>query len=172
ERLKRRPEVVAADPAGPGFINLRLPTASGTSALPRSCAPGRAMAIRASARASGSMSNTFRPTRRGPCMSATAAGRWWATRSAYLRYREALGQSIGAIPEGLYPGDYLKETGRALAAPDGRKWLDAGAEVGLPAVRDFAIGEMMGLIRGDLAALGVRHDVFTSERAIVAAGAI
>src|SRR5258708_8937938 len=93
-------------------------------------------------------------------------------RSTYLRYREALGEDIGAMPEGLYPGEYLKETGRALAARDGHKWLGAAEEVWLPAVRDFAIAEMLALIRGDLAALGVRHDVFTSERAIVAAGAI
>jgi arginyl-tRNA synthetase len=93
-------------------------------------------------------------------------------RSAHLRYREALGQDIGDIPEGLYPGEYLKETGRRLAARDGEKWLRAPESEWLPAIREFAIADMMALIREDLAAVGVRHDVFTSERALVEAGAI
>jgi arginyl-tRNA synthetase len=93
-------------------------------------------------------------------------------RSAHLRYREALGQDMGEIPEGLYPGDYLKETGRRLAARDGEKWLRAPESEWLPAIREFAIADMMALIREDLAAVGVRHDVFTSERALVEAGAI
>src|SRR5712671_1193 len=44
-------------------------------------------------------------------------------RSVHLRYREALGEKVGAIPEGLYPGEYLIETGQALANRDGKKWL-------------------------------------------------
>ncbi|HUA56990.1 MAG TPA: arginine--tRNA ligase [Candidatus Sulfotelmatobacter sp.] len=93
-------------------------------------------------------------------------------RSAHLRYREALGESIGAVPEGFYPGDYLVEVGRALAARDGTKWRDVPEAAWLVPVRDFAIDAMMALIRADLAALGVRHDVFSSERALVAAGAV
>jgi arginyl-tRNA synthetase len=93
-------------------------------------------------------------------------------RSAYLRYREALGEAIGDIPEGYYPGDYLKETGRALAARDGDKWAQAPEAAWLPVVRDFAVAEMLDLIRGDLAALGVCHQVFSSERAIAESGAI
>ncbi len=93
-------------------------------------------------------------------------------RSAYLRYREALGEDIGDIPEGLYPGDYLKPVGAALAKEDGTRWLDAGEEEWLPAIRAKAIDAMMDLIRDDLAALGIKHDVFTSERAMVAAGKV
>lgn len=93
-------------------------------------------------------------------------------RSAYLRYREALGEDIGEIPEGLYPGDYLKETGRALAERDGDKWRDAAEADWLPALRNFAIGSMMDLIRRDLGALGVHQDVFSSEDALVQAGGV
>src|SRR5258707_1147565 len=84
----------------------------------------------------------------------------------------ALGEAIGAIPEGLYPGDYLKETGRQLAARDRAKWLGTSEAEWLAPVREFAVAAMMVLIREDLAALGVRHDVFTSERALAESGAI
>ncbi len=93
-------------------------------------------------------------------------------RSTHLRYREALGQDIGAIPEGLYPGEYLKDVGHALAARDGTKWLGEPEEAWLAPVRDFAIDAMMEMIRSDLAALGVAHDVFSSERALVEAGRV
>jgi arginyl-tRNA synthetase len=93
-------------------------------------------------------------------------------RSAYLRYREALGERIDAIPEGLYPGDYLKATGRALAERDGRKWLDQPESAWLAPIRRFAIDSMMALIRDDLAALGIRQDVFTSERALIESGGV
>ena len=202
ERLKRRPEVVAAAPAGPGFINLRLADgfwherlaeilragpAYGDARLgagkpvnveyvsanptgPMHVGHGRG-AVVGDALAALLEKVGFAVTREYYINDAGAQVDVLA-RSAYLRYREALGESVGAIPEGLYPGEYLRETGRALAERDGRKWLGAAEETWLPAVRDFAISEMLALIRGDLAALGVRHDVFTSERAIVAAGAI
>jgi arginyl-tRNA synthetase len=93
-------------------------------------------------------------------------------RSAYLRYREALGEDIGEIPEGLYPGDYLKDVGAALAARDGHKWHNAPEELWLPAVRRFAIDAMMDLIRADLDFLGVHQDVFSSERALVEASGV
>src|SRR5690606_38544662 len=93
-------------------------------------------------------------------------------RSAHLRYREALGEAIGEVPEGLYPGDYLKDVGAALAARDGRKWLGVPEEVWLPEVRRFTIAAMMDLIRADLDLLGVRQDVFSSERALVEAGGV
>ncbi len=93
-------------------------------------------------------------------------------RSAYLRYREALGEDIGEIPEGLYPGDYLKETGKALAERDGDKWMAAEEADWLPVLRRFAIDSMMDLIRRDLAALGVHQDVFSSENDLVQAGGV
>jgi arginyl-tRNA synthetase len=91
-------------------------------------------------------------------------------RSAYLRYREALGQTIGPIPEGLYPGDYLKPVGQALAAEHGDKLLAMPESEWLPIVRDTAISMMMEEIKGDLAALNIRHDVFLSERSLIEAG--
>ncbi len=93
-------------------------------------------------------------------------------RSLHLRYREALGETIDAIPEGLYPGDYLVPVGQALARRDGDRWRDVPEQEWLPVLRDYAIDAMMALIRDDLAALGVEHAVFTSERALVAAGAV
>ena len=93
-------------------------------------------------------------------------------RSTHLRYREALGEAIGPLPDGYYPGEYLIETGQALARRDGRKWLDRPESEWLAPVRDFAVAQMMALIREDLVVLGVRHDLFVSERALVEAGTI
>jgi arginyl-tRNA synthetase len=93
-------------------------------------------------------------------------------RSLDLRYRQALGETIDAIPDGLYPGEYLTETGRKLVERDGRKWLDAPEAEWLAPLREFAIAEMMALIRDDLAAIGIQFDRFSSERALVEAGAI
>src|SRR3989442_2379009 len=87
-------------------------------------------------------------------------------RSAYLRYREALGEDIGAIPEGLYPGDYLKPVGAALAAEHGAALKERPESAWLPIVRAKTIEAMMAQIRDDLAALNVEHDVFFSERAL------
>ena len=93
-------------------------------------------------------------------------------RSTHLRYREALGEAVGPIPEGFYPGEYLIDTGRELAGRDGAKWLGRPEAEWLGPVRDFAVTRMMALIRGDLASVGVRHDLFVSERALVEEGAI
>jgi arginyl-tRNA synthetase len=91
-------------------------------------------------------------------------------RSAFLRYREALGQDIGAIPEGLYPGDYLKPVGQALSAEYGDRLLTMPEGAWLPIVRNKAIAMMMDEIKGDLAALNIRHDVFFSERSLIENG--
>ncbi|MGZ5853900.1 MAG: arginine--tRNA ligase domain-containing protein, partial [Xanthobacteraceae bacterium] len=87
-------------------------------------------------------------------------------RSAYLRYREALGEKI-EIPEGLYPGDYLKECGAELAADYGDTLKNQTEAEWLPVVRERAINMMVAEIRNDLMALGVVHDVFFSERSLV-----
>jgi arginyl-tRNA synthetase len=87
-------------------------------------------------------------------------------RSAFLRYREALGENIGAIPDGLYPGDYLVPVGAALAAEYGNKLTSKSETEWLPLVRAKAIAMMLDMIRDDLIALNVRHDVFFSERSL------
>lgn len=87
-------------------------------------------------------------------------------RSAYLRYREALGEAIGEIPEGLYPGDYLKPVGAALAKEFGDKLRDRAEADWLPIVREKAIAAMLAMIKEDLAALNIHHDVFFSEASL------
>lgn len=87
-------------------------------------------------------------------------------RSVFLRYREALGEDIGAMPEGLYPGDYLVPLGEELARTHGDALAKMADEAWLPLVKAASIDAMMDLIRGDLAALKVYHDVFFSERTL------
>lgn len=91
-------------------------------------------------------------------------------RSAFLRYREALGENIGEIPEGLYPGDYLKPVGQALADERGDRLLNAPEAEWLPVTRAKAIAMMMDMIKGDLAALNIQHEVFFSERSLIEGG--
>ncbi|MDP1750122.1 MAG: arginine--tRNA ligase [Reyranella sp.] len=92
--------------------------------------------------------------------------------STYLRYKEALGETIGEIPTGLYPGEYLKDVGTAIAKRDGARWIDKPEADWLPEMRSFAIATLMAEIRTDLETLGVRIDVFSSERALVESGAV
>lgn len=93
-------------------------------------------------------------------------------RSAHLRYREALGEAIGEIPTGLYPGDYMKDLGQALAARDGKKWLIVPESEWLAPLRAFAIEQLLALIKTDLAALDIHHAVFASERGLVEGGKV
>ena len=189
-RLRADDLVAKVDVAGPGFINLTLKPAAWTEALRAALRAGADYGKGDVGRGERSTSNTSRPIRPGRCMSATAAARCSATRSricwpspattvtreyyindagaqvdvlarsAFLRYREALGEDIGAIPEGLYPGDYLKPVGQALAAEHGRALNQKPEDEWLPMVRAKAIAMMMAMIRDDLAALNVTHDVF------------
>jgi arginyl-tRNA synthetase len=92
-------------------------------------------------------------------------------RSVFLRYREALGETVGEIPPGLYPGDYLVPVGQALAKEFGTKLHNMPAEDWMPIVKERAIAAMMAMIREDLDALNVHHDVFYSERTLHADGA-
>jgi len=86
--------------------------------------------------------------------------------SVHLRYREACGEAIGAIPEGLYPGDYLKPVGAALAREFGDAFLNKPEAVWIEPFRVAAIEAMMAMIRDDLAALAITHEVFFSERSL------
>jgi len=87
-------------------------------------------------------------------------------RSVMLRYRQALGDDQGDIPEGLYPGDYLVPVGQALADEFGRSLLQMPDDEALSIIKDRAIDAMMAMIREDLAALNVHHEVFFSERSL------
>jgi arginyl-tRNA synthetase len=91
-------------------------------------------------------------------------------RSAYLRYRQALGENIGTIPEGLYPGDYLEPAGAALVAQFGDALTKQAEGDWLPVVRAKTIVMMMEMVRADLAALNITHEVFFSERSLVHSG--
>jgi len=91
-------------------------------------------------------------------------------RSAHLRYLEALGEDIGEIPEGLYPGAYLKPVGEALAVEFGQKYKQSSEDEWLLTFRKAAVAGMMDMIRADLALLGIKHDVFSSEAELHEAG--
>jgi arginyl-tRNA synthetase len=202
ERLKRRGEVTGAEVAGPGFINLRLADSfwherlaeiltAGPAYGDSKIGAGKAVNVEyVSANPTGplhvghgrgavvgdALANLLEKVghqvEREYYINDAGAQVDVLARSAYLRYREALGETIGPIPEGLYPGEYLRNVGQALATRDGGKWLDVGDEIWLAPVRDFAIAAMMALIRGDLGVLGVEHATFASERDIVAHGVI
>ncbi len=93
-------------------------------------------------------------------------------RSAHLRYREALGEDIGEIPEGLYPGDYMVPIGKELADKYGRQFVEAPETEWLELFRATAVERQMATIREDLAVLGISQDVFTSERHLVTHGKV
>ena len=163
EELRTDPRIVEASVAGPGFINLRLApevfheviraALHDGEAFGRGNMPGGPVNIEyVSANPTGPMHVGHGP---GAQVDVLA-------RSAYLRYREALGETI-TIPEGLYPGDYLKPVGEGLKQAHGDALLGKPEHEWLPTVRRFAIDAMMDMIREDLAAIGIRHDVFFSE---------
>jgi len=87
-------------------------------------------------------------------------------RSVHLRYREALGEDVGEIPEGLYPGDYLIPVGQKLAAEQGDRFVGKPESEWLALFRETAVAAMLDLIRADLALLGIHHDLFASEAAV------
>ena len=94
------------------------------------------------------------------------------SRSVFLRYREALGETITEIPAGLYPGEYLKPVGQALAAEHGKSLLALDEAEWLPIVRQRAMAMMMDLIRDDLASLNIRQEVFFSEKSLHDSGEV
>lgn len=93
-------------------------------------------------------------------------------RSTFLRYREALGEEIGEIPKGLYPGEYLKDVAKDLIARDGDKWLKVDEAVWLPEIKSFAMNKLLDSIKHDLLSLNVHMDAFTSEKAIRDSGKV
>jgi len=93
-------------------------------------------------------------------------------RSAHLRYREKLGEDIGEIPEGLYPGDYLEPVGALLAAEFGDRFVDAPESEWLELFKQKTVAAMLDLIRHDLSLLGIHHDIFASEADLHASGKV
>jgi arginyl-tRNA synthetase len=199
-KLRSDELIASVDVAGPGFINLTLKPAAWANELRALLRAGAAYgnsAIGAGEKVNVEYvsANPTGPMHVGHCRGAvfgdalasllTFAGYDVAreyyindagaqvdvlARSAHLRYREALGETIGAIPEGLYPGDYLKPVGQALAAEHGDKLKTMPENAWLPIARNKAVAMMMEEIKGDLAALNIKHDVFFSERSLIETG--
>lgn len=196
EELSKDPEIAKAEIAGPGFINLTLQPAVFIAVLKAAIEAGldygrgkpkpepKINVEYVSANPTGPMHvGHGRGAVFGDALSSLLAFAGHnvtreyyindagaqvdvLARSAFLRYREALGEDIGAIPEGLYPGDYLKSVGETLAKAHGPALKDKPEAEWLPLVRAAAIDGMMAMIRDDLAALGVVHEVFFSERSL------
>jgi arginyl-tRNA synthetase len=195
--LDKLPEVTKTEIAGPGFINLTLDPAVWRAALADAIragtdygrgdiGAGRPVNVEyVSANPTGPMHvGHCRGAVFGDALANLLAFAGFAVtreyyindagaqvdalaRSAFLRYREALGEAIGPIPEGLYPGDYLKPVGQALAAEYGDKLKSKPEHEWLPVARTKAISMMMAMIRDDLNALNVEHGVFYSERSLI-----
>lgn len=87
-----------------------------------------------------------------------------------LRYREALGENIGEIPEGLYPGEYLKPVGEGLKAKYGDSLLSMPQDEAIKIIKDYAVTEMMARIKDDLSLIGIQHDTFANERLMIESG--
>jgi len=195
-QLRSDPLIAKAEVAGPGFINLTLRPEAWLNALRQVLQQGRdygrsAVGAREKINVEYVSANPTGPMHIGHCRGAVFGDALASlltftghdvtreyyindagaqvdvlARSAFLRYREALGEDIGAIPEGLYPGDYLKPVGAALATEHGKSLLSKPEAEWLPIARDKAIAMMMAEIKQDLTALDVRHDVFFSERSL------
>jgi arginyl-tRNA synthetase len=194
--------VAGADIAGPGFINIRLDRSVWEEELRTILAEGEAYGRSDVGRGRTVnveyvSANPTGPMHMGHCRGAVVGDALAAlleyaghevireyyvndagaqvdvlARSAHLRYLEALGRQIGEIPEGLYPGDYLKPVGAALAADHGDAYADAPESAWLEIFRRRTVAAMLDLIRADLAGLGVHHDLFASEKEVQDSGAV
>ncbi|EZP72653.1 Arginine--tRNA ligase [Sphingomonas paucimobilis] len=198
--LRELDEVESAAIAGPGFINLTLTDATWRAELAAIHAEGgdygRSQAGEGvTVNVEYVSANPTGPMHMGHCRGAVVGDALAAlleyaghkvireyyindaggqvdvlARSAHVRYREALGEDVGEIPEGLYPGDYLVPVGQALAADYGDAYVTAPESEWLVLFRTRAVAAMMEMIRSDLALLGIHHDVFSSEAELQAAG--
>jgi len=200
EQLRDLPEVTSAEVAGPGFINLRLSDGTWRDELRAIHAEGAdygrsRMGAGKRVNVEYVSANPTGPMHMGHCRGAVVGDALAAlleysghqvireyyvndaggqvdtlARSAHLRYREALGEDVGEIPEGLYPGDYLKPVGETLAAEFGPRFRDAPEAEWLVLFRGRAVAAMIELIKADLALLGIHHDLFSSEAELQATG--
>jgi arginyl-tRNA synthetase len=200
--LEKLPQVASAEIAGPGFINLRLTPAAWVQEIRCMAALGdgygrSGLGGGSVVNVEYVSANPTGPMHMGHCRGAVVGDALaslleWAghrvtreyyvndaggqvqvlARSVHLRYLEALGRDVGAIPEGLYPGDYLVPVGQALAAEFGDRFADAPEGEWLATFRVKAVAAMMDMIRDDLALLGIRHDLFSSEAELHATGKV
>ncbi len=199
-KLNDDPQIASADIAGPGFINLRLVASAWVEEIAAIAAQGdnygaSTMGHDQKVNVEYVSANPTGPMHMGHCRGAVvgdalanllefaghdvvreyyindAGGQVDVlARSAHLRYREALGDVIGEIPEGLYPGDYLVPVGEYLAQELGDRFKDAPEEEWLAIFRAEAVEKMMDRIKADLKLLGIEHDLFSSEAALHVAG--
>ena len=198
--LEKLPQVESAEIAGPGFINMRLSAAAWVEEIRTIAAKaddyGRStMGGGSTVNVEYVSANPTGPMHMGHCRGAVVgdalaqllefAGHkvireyyvndagaqvQVLARSAHVRYREALGEDVGEIPSGLYPGDYLIPVGKALAEEFGDRFATAPESEWLAIFRVKAVAAMMDMIRADLALLGIAHDVFSSEAELQASG--
>jgi len=201
-KLEALDEVERAEVAGPGFINIRLSSDVWHGELRAILADGRAygrsmMGSGRRVNVEYVSANPTGPMHMGHCRGAVVGDALASllehagyavtreyyvndagaqvdvlARSVHLRYQEALGRQIGGIPEGLYPGDYLKPVGEALAGEYGDTYADSAEEEWLELFRRRSVAAMLDLIRADLALLGVHHDLFASEDEVQQSGAV
>ncbi|KKC26765.1 arginine--tRNA ligase [Sphingomonas sp. SRS2] len=200
-KLLELPEIASAEAAGPGFINVRLTDQSWRDELATILSEGQnygrsQLGTGTRVNVEYVSANPTGPMHMGHCRGAVVgdalaalleyagyavtreyyvndAGAQVQTlaRSAHLRYREALGETI-EIPEGYYPGDYLVPIGKALAAEFGSQYVGAAESEWLDLFREKTVAAMMDMIRDDLALLGIRHDIFASEAGVQKAGRV
>ena len=202
KRLTNQPDVLTADVAGPGFINLRLKETFWPKILTAILAKGESYGRSELGKGIKTnveyvSANPTGPLHVGHCRGAVFGDALAAllevtgyevskeyyindagaqvdtvARSAFLRYQEALGTDIGEIPAGLYPGEYLIPVGQALAAEHGKNLLTMTDGQWLPIAREKAITMMMDLIKSDLGSLKIHHDIFFSEKSLHDSGEV
>jgi arginyl-tRNA synthetase len=200
-KLSAQPEVASVEIAGPGFLNIRLDPSVWREELRAILAEGgdygrSTLGQGSRVNVEYVSANPTGPMHMGHCRGAVVGDALASlleyagfavtreyyvndaggqvdllARSAWLRYREALGEKIGDIPEGLYPGDYLKPVGEALAAEFGARYAKAAECEWLALFRERSVAAMLELIRHDLGPLGIHHDLFASEAEVQASGA-
>jgi arginyl-tRNA synthetase len=201
-KLEALAGVMSVEVAGPGFINIRLGEDSWRTELTAILADGERYGLSTigdgeRVNVEYVSANPTGPMHMGHCRGAVVgdalagvleaagfrvtreyyvndAGSQVDTlaRSAHLRYREALGEDIGEIPEGLYPGDYLKPVGEALAAEFGDRFVGQPESEWLELFKQKTVAAMIELIKHDLGLLGIHHDIFASEAALQASGGV
>ncbi len=195
-RLGDAERITAAEVAGPGFVNLRLPVEAWHgvvgAVLEDPAGYGRTdFGAGRRVNVEYVSTNPTGPMHIGHCRGAVVGDAIAAllervgyevareyyvndagnqiiafARTAHLRYREALGEAIGDIPDGLYPGDYMIPIGRRLVEAYGDRLLDVAEDEWLPVVSEFSVLAMLDIIKSDLALLRIEHDVFFSEKSL------